>query len=319
MESVIQAEGLVKKFKETTALAGVEFSARRGTVLGLLGPNGSGKTTSVRVLTTLLRPDGGRARILGHDVVRDAPDVRRRIGLTGQYAAVDDALSGVDNLVLVARLLDLPRRVARARAAELLEQFGLTDAADRKAKTYSGGMKRRLDLAASFIMRPQVLFLDEPTTGQDPRNRNEVWDVVRSLVAGGTTVLLTTHYLDEADQLADQICVIDRGRVIADGTPDALKSRIGGSRIDVVVHRTQELPTAAEVLERVCGADAEIQPDHRRASAPAADRVAVLGEVLRALEAAGVEAEDTAVRKPTLDEVFLTLTGEKPEVEQVAA
>jgi ABC-2 type transport system ATP-binding protein len=317
--TAVLAEGLTKRFGATTALDGLDLEIPEGRVCGLLGPNGAGKTTAVRILSTLLWADAGRAEVAGFDVRRDAAQVRYRIGVTGQHDAIDEILTGRQNLRLFGKLYHLSPSVARRRADELLEQFGLTEAADRKAKTYSGGMKRRLDLAASFIMRPQVLFLDEPTTGQDPRNRNEVWDVVRSLVAGGTTVLLTTHYLDEADQLADQICVIDRGRVIADGTPDALKGRIGGSRIDVVVHSSQELPAAAEVLERVCGADAEIQPDHRRASAPAADRVAVLGEVLRALEAAGIDAEDTAVRKPTLDEVFLTLTGEKPEAEEVAA
>jgi len=319
--TAVLAEGLAKRFGATTALDGLDLEVPEGRVCGLLGPNGAGKTTAVRILSTLLRADAGRAEVAGFDVARDPAQVRYRIGLTGQHDAIDAVLTGRQNLELFGKLYHLRPQVARRRAGELLEQFGLTEAADRKAKTYSGGMRRRLDLASSFIMQPQVLFLDEPTTGQDPRNRNEVWDVVRSLVAGGTTVLLTTHYLDEADQLADQICVIDRGRVIADGTPDELKGRIGGSRIDVVVHRAHELAAAAEVLERICGADAEVDPDHRRASAPARDRVAVLGEVLRALDAAGIAAEDTAVRKPTLDEVFLTLTGQKPEaeVEEVAA
>lgn len=244
MDYVIQADGLVKRFKETTALAGVDFAARRGTVLGLLGPNGSGKTTSVRVLTTLLRPDGGRARILGHDVVRDAPAVRRMIGVTGQYAAVDDALSGTANLVLVARLLDIPRAAARARAAELIERFGLTEAAGRRVRTYSGGMRRRLDLAVSLVGRPDVLFLDEPTTGLDPRHRGEVWDAVRALVADGVTVLLTTQYLEEADQLADDLVVLDRGRVIAAGTPATLKAEVGGQRLHVRPLHREDLPAS---------------------------------------------------------------------------
>ena len=307
----VVAEGLTKRYGDHLALDALDLEVPEGRVCGLLGPNGAGKTTAVRIFGTLLRADAGRAWVAGHDVARDAARVRYRIGLTGQHDAVDGVLTGRQNLELFGKLFHLDPRAARARAAELLDQFGLTEAADRKAKTYSGGMRRRLDLAASFIMRPDVLFLDEPTTGQDPRNRNEVWDVVRGLVAGGTTVLLTTHYLDEADQLADQICVIDRGRVIADGTPDALKRRVGGTRIDVVVARVHELPAAAAVLERVTGAEAELAPDVRRASAPARDRVTALGEVLRALEEAGIDAEDAAVRRPTLDEVFLTLTGER--------
>ena len=229
MNGAICVEGLVKRFGATTALDGVDLVARPGAVLGLLGPNGSGKTTTVRVLATLLRPDAGRATVLGHDVVADAPAVRRRIGLTGQYAAVDEALTGTDNLVLVARLLDVPRRAAKARAAELINQFGLTEAAGRRVRTYSGGMRRRLDLAVSLIGRPDVLFLDEPTTGLDPRHRNEVWDHVRGLAADGVTVLLTTQYLEEADQLADDLVVIDRGRVIAGGTPASLKAELGGA------------------------------------------------------------------------------------------
>ncbi len=308
MDAVIQAEGLVKNFKETTALAGVDFSARRGTVLGLLGPNGSGKTTSVRVLTTLLRPDGGRARILGRDVVHDAPAVRRSIGLTGQYAAVDDALSGIQNLVLVGRLLDLPRRVARARAAELIERFGLSEAAGRRVRTYSGGMRRRLDLAVSLIGRPEVLFLDEPTTGLDPRHRGEVWDAVRALVADGVTVLLTTQYLEEADQLADDLVVLDHGRVIAAGTPATLKADVGGQRLHV-------RPLYREDLPRVAALVAETAPGTRPGTDSAGELIVpgggtgLLHRLGTRLDEAGIAVAELGLRLPSLDDVFLTLTG----------
>jgi oleandomycin transport system ATP-binding protein len=314
MESVIQAEGLVKNFKETTALAGVDFAARRGTVLGLLGPNGSGKTTSVRVLTTLLRPDGGAARILGHDVVRDAPAVRRLIGLTGQYAAVDDALSGIENLVLVARLLDLPRRAARARAAELIERFGLSDAAGRRVRTYSGGMRRRLDLAVSLIGHPEVLFLDEPTTGLDPRHRGEVWDAVRALVADGVTVLLTTQYLEEADQLADDLVVLDRGRVIAAGTPATLKAEVGGQRLHV-------RPLYREDLPRVAALVAETAPGTRPSTDSAGELIvpgggpALLHRLGMRLDEAGIAVAELGLRLPSLDDVFLTLTGRAADLD----
>jgi ABC-2 type transport system ATP-binding protein len=263
----------------------------------------------VRILATLLRPDEGRAEVAGLDVAAHAREVRGRIGLTSQHDAVDEALTGRQNVELFARLQKLSPKAARVRAGELLEQFGLTEAADRPASQYSGGMRRRLDLAASFVTAPAVLFLDEPTTGQDPRNRNEVWDVVRRLVAGGTTVLLTTHYLDEADQLADRISLIDRGRVIAEGTPDELKSRLGGDQIDLTVRDPGDLPAAAGVVSRFAAAP-EVDRDRRRVSAPVDDRVAALGAVLVALEQAGIEAEDVALRRPTLDEVFLRLTGE---------
>jgi ABC-2 type transport system ATP-binding protein len=314
----VVAEGLRKSFGTTRALDGFDLAVPPGTVCGLLGPNGAGKTTAVRILSTLLRFDDGRAEVAGFDVRRDPAQVRARIGLTGQNPAVDEILTGRQNLVMFGKLNHLDPRTARRRADELLEQFGLTDAASKQAKSYSGGMKRRLDLAASFILAPQVMFLDEPTTGQDPRNRNEVWNVVRELVAGGTTVLLTTHYLEEADQLADQISVIDHGRVIADGTPEQLKSKVGGSRVDIVLNSVDELPIVAGLVERVCGMEAEVDPDRRRVSAPVKDRVATLTEVLRALEDAGILAEDVAVRKPTLDEVFLELTGRRAE-EEVAA
>jgi len=308
MESVIQVEGLVKKFGGTAALAGVDLVARRGAVLGLLGPNGSGKTTTVRVLSTLLRPDAGRASVLGHDVVAQPAAVRRQIGLTGQYAAVDEALSGTDNLVLVARLLDLPRRTARARAAELVERFGLTEAATRRVRTYSGGMRRRLDLAASLIGRPQVLFLDEPTTGLDPRHRNEVWDSVRALAADGVTVLLTTQYLEEADQLADDLVVLDRGRVIAAGTPATLKAEVGGQRLHVRPMHRADLPLVTELM-------AELAPGLEPTVDPGGELIVLAvdsGLLHRAgarLDEAGITVAELGLRLPSLDDVFLTLTG----------
>ena len=312
--SAVVAEGLLKRYGETTALDGFHLEVREGTVCGLLGPNGAGKTTAVRVLATLLRPDGGRAEVAGFDVVREAQEVRYRIGLAGQHAAVDEVLTGRQNLAMFGRLYHLGTGEALRRADELLEQFGLAEAADKQAKDYSGGMRRRLDLAASFILSPRVLFLDEPTTGLDPRGRNEVWQAVRSLVAGGTTVLLTTQYLDEADQLADRIAVIDHGRAISEGTPEGLKSRIGGDRIDVVVRSAGELPAAASIVGRVCGAEPEIDADARRISAPVGDRVAGLTKVIRGLDGAGLRAEDIGLRRPTLDEVFLRLTGHRASV-----
>ena len=321
METAVRAEGLLKRFGDTQALDGFDLEIPAGAVCGLLGPNGAGKTTAVRILSTLLRADGGRADVAGFDVATHPREIRARIGLTSQHDAVDEILTGRQNLELFCRLFHLDPRSARRRAGELLEQFGLAGDGDRPAKHYSGGMRRRLDLAASFILAPRVLFLDEPTSGQDPRNRNEVWDVVRSLVAGGTTVLLTTHYLDEADQLADQISVIDRGRVIADGTPEQLKSRVGGDQIDVVLRDAGAVAAAARVIERIAGAGPEVDHDRRRVSAPVRDRVATLTGVLHALEAEGIEAEDVALRRPTLDEVFLRLTGQpiEPAPEEVAA
>ncbi|MDX8053980.1 ATP-binding cassette domain-containing protein [Lentzea sp. BCCO 10_0798] len=307
MGHAVLAEGLRKRFDENWALDGFDLAVPAGTVCGLLGPNGAGKTTAVRILATLLRLDGGRAEVAGHDVVREAPAVRRQVALNGQQSTVDDVLTGKENLVMWGRLYHLSKRQAAARADELLEQFGLTDAADKRAKQYSGGMRRRLDLASSFITAPSVLFLDEPTTGLDPRNRGEVWREVKRVVAEGTTVLLTTQYLDEADQLADQIVVMDTGRVAAQGTPDQLKSKLGGDRIEVVVRNADELPVVADVL----GPDAEVDPDSFRVSAAVADRVAALTRVTSALAAKGVEAEDIALRRPTLDEVFLAITGHK--------
>lgn len=308
----VVAEGLRKRYGETNALDGFDLAVEEGTVCGLLGPNGAGKTTAVRILSTLLRFDSGWAEVAGFDVGRQAAEVRYRIGLAGQQAAVDEVLTGRQNLTMFGRLYRLDARRAVRRADELLDQFGLSEAADKRAGQYSGGMRRRLDLAASLILAPPVLFLDEPTTGLDPRSRNEVWEAVRSLVAEGTTVLLTTQYLDEADQLADRITVIDTGRVIADGTPDELKSTIGGDQIEVVVRGVDELVAAAAVVGRVCEAEPEVDRDSHRVSAPVRDRVATLTEVLRALDEAGIVAEDIGLRRPTLDDVFLGLTGRRP-------
>jgi ABC-2 type transport system ATP-binding protein len=317
MGTAIRAEGLVKRFGRTAALDGVDLEVPAGTVCGLLGPNGAGKTTAVRVLTTLLAADGGYAEVAGVDVRRDPAGVRRRIGLTGQQTTVDDVLTGRENLVLWGRLFHLSAREAGRRADELLEQFGLTDAGRRRARTYSGGMKRRLDIASSLIQAPQVFFLDEPTTGLDPRNRGEVWTALRSLVAGGTTVLLTTQYLDEADRLADRIVVVDGGRVVAEGTPSELKSRTGGDRVDVTLRDAADLPAAAALLARVTGTDPEVDVPLRRLGAPVRDRVRALTGVVRALDDAGLAVEDVGVRRPTLDEVFLQLTGRA--VEEVPA
>jgi oleandomycin transport system ATP-binding protein len=312
MNHAIWAEGLVKRFGDTTALAGVDLAVRTGTVLGLLGPNGAGKTTAVRILTTLLRPDAGRATVGGHDVVREAHLVRQQIGLTGQYAAVDETLTGVENLLFIGRLLGMPRGEARARAKELLTAFGLDDAGDRATKTYSGGMRRRLDLAASLVGRPQVLFLDEPTTGLDPRARIEVWEMVRELLATGVTVLLTTQYLDEADQLAHEIAVVDHGRVIATGTPEELKAKAGAQTLEV-------RPTEPAQLERVAAIVAEVaqhrtEVDGHRVLVPVTDP-AVLPEVVRRLDAENIVVGELALRSASLDEVFLTLTGRPAEDE----
>ena len=308
MNSLIQVDGLGKSFGTTRALDGVDLVVRRGTVLGLLGPNGSGKTTTVRVLATLLRPDSGRARVLGHDVVAEPDAVRARIGLTGQYAAVDEALSGTDNLVLVARLLGLSRRDARARAAELVARFGLVDAAARRVRTYSGGMRRRLDLAVSLVGRPDVLFLDEPTTGLDPRHRNEVWDEVRGLAADGTTVLLTTQYLEEAEQLADDLVVLDHGRVIAAGTPAGLKAEVGGQRLHVRPVRPADLPAVAELVAGLVPFTAPAVDAAGELTVPVPDP-AVLVRVAERLAVAGLPVAELGLRLPSLDDVFLTLTG----------
>ncbi|EPH39474.1 daunorubicin resistance protein DrrA family ABC transporter ATP-binding protein [Streptomyces aurantiacus] len=311
MTDAIVVEGVRKRYGEKRALDGLDLVAARGTVHGVLGPNGAGKTTAVRIMATLLRADEGRVEIAGHDAGRQAGEVRRRIGLLGQHAAVDEELSGWQNLEMFGRLYHLGARHARVRAGELLDRFGLADTGRKAVKQYSGGMRRRLDLAASLITEPAVLFLDEPTTGLDPRGRAEVWDAVRSLVGGGTTVLLTTQYLEEADQLADRISLIDHGRVIAEGTADDLKARLGGDRIDVVVRDGAQLVRAARLLPGADGAhdDVTVDADRRLASAPVGDRMGALTRVVRALQDEGIEAEDIAVRRPTLDEVFLRLTG----------
>jgi len=306
-------EGLQKHYGEIHALDGFDLAVPRGIVYGLLGPNGAGKTTAVRVLTTLLRPDGGRAEVAGLDVARQPRLVRRRIGLAGQHAALDEILTGRQNLEMFGRLFHLGGKRAKLRAADVLDQFGLTDAADKGVKEYSGGMRRRLDLAASMILAPEVTFLDEPTTGLDPRGRNEVWAAVRSLVAGGTTVLLTTQYLDEADQLAARIAVMDGGRVIAEDTPTALKDNVGGDQIEVVVRAAAGLPGATKVVARVAVTEPTAEEDGQRVYAPVSDRIAALTEVVRGLQEEEIAVEDVSLRRPTLDDVFLRLTGHHTE------
>lgn len=305
--NVIEAEGLRKRFGTTQALDGVDLAVREGTVLGVLGPNGAGKTTTVRILATLLRPDSGTARVAGLDVVRDAEAVRATIGLTGQYASVDEDLTGRQNLVLIGRLLDLTGRDARARARELLTWFELTDAADRPARTYSGGMRRRLDLAASLVGRPAVIYLDEPTTGLDPAKREQMWDVVRSLTAEGSTVLLTTQYLEEADALADEVSVVDAGRVIAHDTPDGLKRRIGGQRLRVRPTDRGRVAEVAGLLASLVGTDPDVS-DRGELTLPVADD-AVLPALTARLHEDGVGLDEFSLHLPSLDEVFLTLTG----------
>ena len=312
-DSAVHVEGVVKRFRTTTALAGVDLDVEEATVFGLLGPNGAGKTTLVRVLATLLAPDAGRAEIFGRDVVRDAADVRELLGLTGQFAAVDEMLTGRENLEMFGRLFDLSAAEARRRGNELLERFDLADAADRPARTYSGGMRRRLDLASSLLTRPRVLFLDEPTTGLDPRSRNEIWSVVRELVREGTTVLLTTQYLEEADQLAEQIAVIDHGRVIAQGTGSELKDRVGGQILEVELVRAAERDHARAALAGIgCG---EPEPGERLAqlTLPAPrDGLEMIEDAASALRRAGIAVSDLGLRRPTLDDVFLQLTGAPP-------
>ncbi|MFI9006225.1 ATP-binding cassette domain-containing protein [Actinosynnema sp. NPDC053489] len=316
MADAIVAEGLVKRYGKVIALDGLDLVVPEGTVMGLLGPNGAGKTTTVRVLTTLLEHDEGRATVTGLDVVADAGELRRRIGLSGQYAAVDQDLTGFENLDMVGRLYHLGRKRSRERARELLERFDLVEAADRPVKGYSGGMRRRLDLAGALVASPRVLFLDEPTTGLDPRSRLGMWDVIAELVAGGTTLLLTTQYLEEADRLADEIAVIDHGRVIALGTADKLKDQVGGERLELTVGSPQDAATARAALAPL--AIAEISTDERgqRLTVPVSGGAEVLVEGVRRLDAESVKVLDIGLRRPTLDDVFLALTGHATEEKQ---
>ncbi|MFD0316979.1 ATP-binding cassette domain-containing protein [Streptomyces flavalbus] len=314
MPGAIYAEGLVKTFGDVRALDGVDLDVPEGTVLGLLGPNGAGKTTTVRCLTTLLRPDSGRAVVAGIDVLKHPNEVRRSIGLSGQFAAVDEYLTGRENLQMVGQLYQMRAKDAKVRAAELLEQFNLADAADRPAKTYSGGMRRRLDLAAALVVSPPVMFMDEPTTGLDPRNRQQLWEVIKQLVSGGTTLLLTTQYLEEADHLAHDIAVVDQGKVIARGTSDQLKARTGGERVEVVVHEREHITTAGEVLRGFGKGDVTVEDHTRKLTVPVTGGAKLLAEVIRELDVRGIEIDDIGLRRPTLDDVFLSLTGHVAEV-----
>jgi ABC-2 type transport system ATP-binding protein len=304
----IEAHGLVKTFGSNRAVDGVDLLVRPGTVYGVLGPNGAGKTTTISMLATLLRPDAGHATVFGHDVMKEAQIVRQLIGVTGQYASVDEALSATENLIIFGRLLGLGRAEARHKAVDLLERFGLTDAAKRPLKKFSGGMRRRLDLAASLIAQPPLIFLDEPTTGLDPRTRGQMWDTIRELVATGSTVLLTTQYLDEADQLADRIAVIDRGRVVAEGTADELKASVGTSALQLRLENPAEIEDAVRAVEQVLGVRATLSPEAGRITAPMADADRVT-DLLITLREAGIHLAEMSVQKPSLDEVFLTITG----------
>ena len=315
-DPAVRVRGVRKRFGTTDALTGVDLEVAEGEVVGLLGPNGAGKTTLVRVLATLLPPDEGRATVFGRDVVRDAHEVRRLIGLTGQYAAVDELLTGRENLKMFGELFHLTGRDARRRADELLERFALTDAGDRPARTYSGGMRRRLDLASSLLVRPRLLFLDEPTTGLDPRSRNAIWEVTRELVAEGTTLLLTTQYLEEADQLADRIAVIDHGGIIAEGTGDELKDRVGGQVVDVLLAEDGDADRAQAAIR---GAERTGDPRRIRVPVPAEDALAELSRIAATLQSSGLYVRDIGLRRPTLDDVFLELTQQAPPAAQEAA
>ncbi len=311
----IEASGLKKSFGDTHAVCGVDLAVPRGSVYGILGPNGAGKSTTIRILATLVAPDAGHARVLGHDIVREASAVRGAISLTGQLASVDEDLTGEENLILLGRLLGFRHRQAKVRAADLLEAFGLVEAAGRLTKDYSGGMRRRLDIAASVIVTPELLFLDEPTTGLDPRSRNQVWDIVRALAAGGTTILLCTQYLDEADQLADGIAVIDHGRVIAEGTPGQLKASVGSGALHVRLLDAGQRSEAASILARVLEADVRLEPEAAALSAPSADSQQA-AEAVAELSRASIGVASFSLAQPTLDEVFLALTGHPAEREE---
>ena len=310
---MIEATGLHKSFGDTHALAGLDLDVAEGTILGVLGPNGAGKTTAVRVLTTLTRPDAGQATVAGIDVLRHPAQVRAKIGVAGQYAALDELLTGFENLEMVGRLYRVAPDVVRRRAKALIERFELTDAARRPVKTYSGGMRRRLDLGAALIAEPPVIFLDEPTTGLDPKGRLSMWDLIAELARGGTTVLLTTQYLEEADQLADDIAVIDHGRVIARGTADALKTQVGGERLEVKIGEGSAIDAAQRVLEQIGEGSARADAESRRVSVAVASHGALLTHAIRELDRAKVEVDDIGFRRPTLDEVFLSLTGRPAE------
>jgi ABC-2 type transport system ATP-binding protein len=308
----IETEGLVKTFGKTRAVDGVNLNVPSGIVYGFLGPNGAGKTTTIRILATLIRPDAGSVRVLGHDIVRDAKAVRRRVSLTGQFASVDEDLTGLENLILLARLLGFPGAQAKSRATELLEAFDLTGAANRRVKTFSGGMRRRIDIAASIISTPELLFLDEPTTGLDPHSRNQVWDIVRALVETGTTVLLTTQYLDEADQLADRIGVIDHGKIIAEGTSSQLKAQVGGGVLQVRLHDPERRDEAEKVLAQALNAPVTLDFDPAALSASVSD-AGRASYALSELSQTGIEVAGFSLGQPSLDEVFLALTGHKAE------
>lgn len=310
----IEATGLAKHFGENRAVDGVDLKVKKGTIYGVLGPNGAGKTTTIRMLTTLLKPDGGSARVLGYDIVKDADQVRQRISLTGQFASLDEDLSGMENMVMIGRLLGFSRKDAKKRAEELLTAFDLFEAAKRQVKNYSGGMRRRLDIAASIIVSPELLFLDEPTTGLDPRSRNQVWDIIRLLVKAGTTVLLTTQYLDEADQLADRIAVIDHGKVIAEGTSGELKASVGTGKLHVRVFDPEIRAQAAEVLEQAIQTEVQLGTDPLVLTAQVSD-TKLVSKALLAFEDANIAITDFSLGQPSLDEVFLTLTG-KPADDQ---